>query len=274
MDTTIDLVMWCKNGGYCLNSVLKQIEKVIPSKVVHKKILVDDYSTDNTREIAKRHDWKVVYNNGKGVGDGANTALNHVDCEFFVSFEHDLVLANDWFEKIPPQIINNKGVGAAQGVRLPDHKLLRKLQEFKIEREQRVGRTTHSMDNTIYRTDVIRDVGGFPKLPGAGVDSILVHKVLKSGYRWITDFNVISIHLRKGIKEEIRHYYGYGLASPKVSLHDPSINLHRIILTFGFSPFQGFHIALTKHDWRLAFLYPVIRFATFWGYIKGIKSVY
>lgn len=273
MDTTIDLVMWCKNGGYCLDSVLKQIEKVIPSKVVHKKILVDDYSTDNTREVAKSHGWKVVYNKGKGIGDGANTALNHVDCDFFVSFEHDLVLAHDWFEKIPPQIIDNETVGAAQGIRLPDHKLLRKLQEFKIQRIKKDARMTHSMDNTMYRTDVVRSVGGFPRLPGAGVDSILVQNMLKSGYEWVTDFDVVSLHLRQGVREEIKHYKGYAVAAPMVSRHDPSINLHRMISTFCFSPFRGMEIAIKKRDWKLALLYPTIRFMVLRGYIQGMKNL-
>lgn len=272
MDATLDLVMWCKNGGWCLNPVLKKIDDVIPAEKVHKKILVDDRSIDNTREIAKMHNWKVVMNKGKGIGDGANTALSYVDCEYFVSFEQDLVLTKDWYKKIPPQIINDKNVAAAQGVRLPDHRLLRKLQEFKLERIQKDGRTTQSMDNTIYRTDVIRDFGGFPKLKGAGVDSILVQNVLKSGYKWITDVDVVSIHLRKGVKQEIRHYYGYAAAAPKVSVYDPSINFRRMILTFGFSPFRGVEIALKKRDWRLALLYPAIRFVILCGYSKGIKS--
>ncbi|MFX1464973.1 MAG: hypothetical protein ACFFA5_00670 [Promethearchaeota archaeon] len=128
------------------------------------------------------------------------------------------------------------------------------MQEFKIERARKDRRATHSRDNTIYRTDVIRSVGGFPKLPGAGVDSILVQNILKSGYKWITDFDVVSIHLRKGVKQEIRHYYGYANAAPKVSKHDPSINFCRIILTFGFSPFRGVEIAFKKREWRLALL--------------------
>lgn len=263
--------MWCKNGGYCLDRVFTQIETVIPDDVIHKKVLVDDQSTDNTREVAKSHNWIIISNEGKGVGDGANTALNHVDCKFFVSFEHDLVLADDWFEKIPPRIFEDESIGAAQGVRLPDHELLRKLQEFKIERERRESRVTHSMDNTIYRTSVIRSVGGFPRLPGAGVDSILVWNVLRAGYKWITDFNVVSTHLRKGVKEEVRHYYGYGRASPNVSFHDSTINLRRLLLTAGFSPFRGVHVAFDKRDWRLALLYPVIRFAALYGYLRGLK---
>ena len=273
MDITLDLVMWCKNGGWCLKPALQQIDNVIPTKIVHKKVLVDDYSIDDTREIAQKYNWKVVPNKGKGIGDGANTALSYVDCEYFISFEQDLVLANDWFKKIPQKIINDRNVAAAQGVRLPDHKLLRKLQEFKLQRIQKDGRTTQSMDNTIYRTDIIRSLGGFPKLPGAGVDSILVQNVLKSGYKWMTDFDVVSIHLRKGVKQEIRHYYGYANAAPKVSIHDPSINFRRMILTFGFSPFRGVEIAFKKRDWRLALLYPAIRFVILCGYTKGIKSL-
>lgn len=265
----LDLVMWCKNGVSCLNQVLTRINQVIPRGFVHKRILVDDYSTDTTTQIAEFCGWEVVSNKGKGIGAGANTALEHVDCEFFISFEHDLVLSKKWFPQIPLLLFNNEKAAAAQGIRVPNISLLRKLQEYKIERIQIDGRQTHSIDNTIYRTEIIRELGGFPSLPGMGVDSVLVQKVLKNGYNWLTDFNVVSTHLRNGIFQEIEHYYKYGLVAPVVSLHDPSINLQRMQQTFLYSPLRGFEIAVKKRDVRLWPLYCLIRFCVLAGYMRG-----
>jgi glycosyltransferase involved in cell wall biosynthesis len=88
----VDLVMWTKNGQATLPTVLKQIAKVIPSEFVNKKIISDDGSTDYTVEIAKSFGWSVFSNEGQGISDGANTALKHVESEYFISFEQDLIL--------------------------------------------------------------------------------------------------------------------------------------------------------------------------------------
>jgi len=83
--------MWTKNGANTLPSVLKRINEVIPGEFVGQKIIVDDKSTDNTREIAKTFGWTVVFNEGTGISDGVNTALKHVSSEYFISFEQDLL---------------------------------------------------------------------------------------------------------------------------------------------------------------------------------------
>jgi hypothetical protein len=41
-------------------------------------MVIDDQSKDNTVDIATQYGWKVIKNEGKGIGDGANTALKNV----------------------------------------------------------------------------------------------------------------------------------------------------------------------------------------------------
>ena len=74
----VDLVMWTLNGEKTLPLVLSRINKVIPIEVVNQKLIVDDGSKDNTVTIAKKYGWNVIKNEGKGISDGANTALKHV----------------------------------------------------------------------------------------------------------------------------------------------------------------------------------------------------
>lgn len=112
----VDLVTWTKNGAETLPLVLKRIDETLPSEFINKQLIVDDQSTDNTREIAKAFGWAVVSNEGKGISDGANTALKRVESEYFVSFEQDLLLARDWWEKIPPYLSDSR-VAIASGIR-------------------------------------------------------------------------------------------------------------------------------------------------------------
>jgi len=118
----IDLVMWTKNGAGTLPLVFNRISEVIPNKFVNNRIVVDDHSTDHTREIAKSFGWNVILNEGSGISDGANTALKYVKSEFFISFEQDLLLAKNWWEKIP-KLLGKEKVAIASGIRLPNKPL-------------------------------------------------------------------------------------------------------------------------------------------------------
>ena len=154
----VDLVMWAKNGAETLPFVLKRIGEVIPDEFVNNRIIVDDNSTDDTREITRTFGWKVALNEGTGISDGANTALKRVETEFFISFEQDLLLAKDWWNKVPPLLLEKENVAVASGIRIPDNpSVLRRLHEYITEnyREESRRDPTHfygkTLDNAIYK---------------------------------------------------------------------------------------------------------------------------
>src|SRR4030067_1655620 len=196
----VDLVMWTKNGSETLPLTLKRIGEVIPKAVVNKRIIVDDDSSDNTRQIATALGWTVIPNKGHGISDGANTALANVNSEFFISFEQDLLLARDWWNRIPP-LLENPKVAAASGIRFADKpRGIRKLQQYvakKYRGEANLASWLRSrqtaaftlgktLDNTIYKTSTIKSLGGFPMTRvNAGVDTILAYEIDQAGYEWI-----------------------------------------------------------------------------------------
>lgn len=284
----VDLVMWTKNGAETLPLVLKRISEVIPAEAVNQRIIVDDRSTDNTREIAKSFDWTVIFNEGKGISDGANTALKHVISEYFISFEQDLLLARDWWEKIPPYLENPK-VAAASGMRFASKpEGIRKLQQYVAKkyrgestlspwlraREMSAFTLGKTLDNTIYKTKIIRSIGGFPKLRvNAGVDTILAYKIEKAGFQWIVDYNVQSIHIRHGLINELHHQYWYG-----TQLHEiwnrievetdkpPPVTRLSVISRFFISPFTGLFVAVKTKEPTITLIHPLVRFY----YMKGL----
>src|SRR3972149_1512678 len=109
----VDVVMWTKNGEFFLPTVLQRIDEGIPSESVSNKIMIDDHSTDGTAKIATSHNWKVYPNPEGGVSSGANEALRRVRSRRFISVEQDLVLAKDWWEKIPSMLEGGKVVAAS-----------------------------------------------------------------------------------------------------------------------------------------------------------------
>lgn len=283
MPCKVDLVMWTKNGAETLPFVLKRISEVIPDKFVNQRLIVDDHSTDETREIAESFGWTVIFNEGRGISDGASTALKHVTSEYFISFEQDLLLARDWWEKIPKHLSDPK-IAVASGVRIPKQPLaLKKLQEYVIEKYEKkrdkfesflYGKT---LDNTIYKTKIIRLLGGFPRLRiSAGIDNVLAQHIHIKGFEWKVDYSVRSTHLRKGLKDELAHYYWYGTCSCQLEyiLFNRPCDLKGVVSRAFFSPFRGLHIAVKKKVPEAVYIYPLIRFTILSGVLCGRKLVH
>ncbi len=277
----IDLVMWTKNGAATLPFVLKRINEVIPSEFVNRRIIVDDHSFDSTREIAQAHNWNVVFNEGTGISDGANTAFKLVESAFFISFEQDLLLAVDWWKKIIPYMSNPK-ICVASGVRLPNQpSTVRKIEEYTLERYQRSKKGVQAflygktLDNTIYRTQVVRALGGFPKLAiSAGVDNVLAEQVRLKKLEWKVDFDVRSVHLRKGLRQELAHSYWYGTCFNVLDpiLFKRRVDVRSFIIRFVLSPVRGLDIALKKASPEAILVYPLMRLAVLRGVLAGLKQ--
>ena len=251
----VDLVMWTFNGEKTLGVVLKQIGAVIPKECINQKIIVDDNSSDSTVKIALSHGWQVHPNKGKGISDGANTALNLVASDYFCSFEQDVVLSNDWWVEVQELIKEND---VACGIRLPDKpEALRKIEEYAHEKYRKNGLYCTTIDNTIYKTEVVRKVGGYPNInSNVGVDSALAQKIKDYGFCWITTFDLVSVHLRNGLKGELHHNFWYGKEAGNLS--DDGKRLL-------FSPIRALIIAWKKHSVDVLFLYPLLKLAKFIG---------
>lgn len=294
MINKVDLVVWTKNGAETLPIVLKRIAEVIPSKFVNKRVIVDDHSSDNTREIARSFGWNVVFNEGKGISDGANTALKHVKSEYFISFEQDLLLAHDWWERIPPYLQNPK-VAVASGMRFANKPLgVRRLQQYVAKkyrgeaelaswlrtRQMAAFTLGKTLDNTIYKTKAIKKLGGFPKMQvNAGVDAVLAYKVGQAGYFWIVDYNVQSNHLRQGLRQELHHQYWYATQLYEIwrrieteTNKPPPITKSGIIFRFCLSPFTGLFMALKTKEPTIAYIHPLIRFYYMKGLLEASKT--
>lgn len=216
-----DLVMWAKNGSGTLPAVLKQINKVLPKEEINNKIMIDDHSTDNTRQIGCEHGWTVIINKGHGISSAANTALNSVETETFCSFEQDLLLSDEWFKKVYP-LIRKQNVAVASGVRIASGPSAVRSIETQTHKEYiaklskgLIEKTLHgkSIDNTVYKTDFMRSIGGFGSFKAnAGHDYDICLKLLKKqNQQWEVNYDAVSLHLRpNSYTYDLKHQRWYG----------------------------------------------------------------
>jgi hypothetical protein len=255
--------MWTKNGAKTLPNVLKRIDEVVPEEVVCHKTLVDDHSVDNTVKVAEEFGWQVCPNPKTGVSSGANEALRHVDTDTFASFEQDLLLSRAWWSKIPKQL--NGNVAVVSGLRFSvSPKYLKTLQIYGLKKF-----LPTTLDNTVWRTKVVRDVGGFPDSPtSAGVDTLMMQKIRDGGWNWVVDRSVQSIHLQDGLRGEIKRQYWYGLAHNTVKKHVSIPSKITVILRCLLSPLSALEITVATRTPEIVFVYPLLRLSHVKGMLK------
>jgi len=259
-----DLVMWAKNGAATLPQVLACIDEVVPRENVCHRILVDDHSVDDTVKIAKEFGWQVYPNPQSGISSGANEALRHVDMEYFVSFEQDLLLSESWWSKVVPHLKDN--VAVVSGLRfsiLPTY--LKKLQIYSLRKF-----VPATLDNTLWATKVVRSVGGFPDLPcSSGVDRVMLQKILDAGWNWVVDCSVQSEHLHSGLTSEMKRQYWYGLAYNPVKKYVVGPSKFTVMLHCFLSPLIGLKIMVNVHSPQVVFAYPLLRLSHVWGMLRS-----
>lgn len=144
-------------------------------------------------------------------------------------------------------------IAVAQGIRLPTDKAL----SFLIHRKD--GGLAYSLDNTLYRTEIIRSLGGFPQVCLTCTDGLLKRRVEAAGYFWAIDTTLQSRHLKNGIRDYWKHWMKMQkLCSCSNKCYAPRNNVYlaRCFLT---SPVRAVDLALESGLLRMLFVYPYHR---------------
>jgi len=260
----IDVCLWTKNGSLTLPQVLKRIDNVIPASVVNRRFIVDDFSLDDTKEIASKFGYDIIKNCGVGVSDAANTALNNVETELFIGVEQDVLLASDFFPKIYG-LMKRSNASIVSGVRVASHPLVGAADFYALSHDCFCG---HSIDNTLYVKHDLVSVGGFPKVnQKACSDSVLALKLDKCGLKWSVARDVVSIHLRDSVFQELKHQYWYGHSSRFLGEFsgDRRYGFFSDFMRLVASPVRGFQIAFQSGNGLAVLYYPLLRFVSFLG---------
>ena len=255
----------------------KNIEKTIKSilnlnyKGKKKIIVVDDMSTDRTKEIVKK--FKNVKFVEKGYHGGKvssiNLGLKYVDTDLFCILDADTYFERDAINRLTGYFDDEK-VGAVLAALKVENKkgIIPRLQVIeyffsvflrKIQSYYQGLMTTHGA--TLFRTSAVREVGEFDENnPTEDMDIAL--RLIKKGYKIESDLNasaytIVPETFFKLLKQRMRWYGGF--------IYN-SIIKHRDIL------FKRKYFGLNYISYPLSYFWIGLAFLLVYGITKSIIS--
>ena len=237
-----DISMPTFNSVKLLPVVLPQIEKVIPASAIHKKFIIDNFSTDDTMEVTESLGWTAIRNKIKGVENAQKYGFSLVETECYAVFEHDVFLAENWFKIIPPLVYSGE-YDVAQGIRIVEIRGFRDADIYDYD-----SRIVTSQDNAFYRI-------GKDGLPLYDIWGLNYKGAPKGGMkivRYCVRRDVCSRHLKGNLTDCLmRFYFIYRFAN---------LSVFSLLRYFVSSPFLSLKIFKSTHGLSVLFVYPMERF--------------
>ncbi|MCI0497212.1 MAG: glycosyltransferase family 2 protein [Thermoplasmata archaeon] len=247
----VDYIVPTWNSARTLDGCLASIEaNGRPARI----LVVDNRSTDGTREIAKEHRCLII-DDEVSLGSARRKGLDAAMTEWIGFVDSDVVLCEGWFDSLSAQI--DERTGAIHGEKLPVWEPFRTAhREHMVEvfsrgplRKSPGGRGY--TDNTLVRRELAlrADIEGI----NAFEDFLITQEVLKAGYEWLHVPVFVDHH--EGWETFLRKP-GWHTAGLLWLLHRGEIGTRRFLRTFllnhtGWYLLDGAQKAVRYRDGRL-----------------------
>jgi len=212
--------------GRCINSLLALD---YPSFEI---IVVDNGSTDKTRDIISRYPVKMVVEQKRGAYAARNTGIRLAEGEIIAFTDSDCVVDKDWLKNLVKNYSDEK-VGGVGGHLLP-YKPDNIIEEFLSFSPLRIFHSSETVviqreanrflsgalgsANMSYRKKVLEEVGGFCEDFTVFCGSYdLCWRIQKTGYEVIYEPRAIAYHkLRGSLSQLVKQFFLFGKCQPQL----------------------------------------------------------
>lgn len=223
MNNQISLLIPVLNAGHGWQSVVDSVQS--QNIIIHKKLIIDSGSTDNTVKIARQSGFEIIKITKAEFNHGATRQLlvdRVPESDICVFLTQDAILASPDSLLNMVKVFDDPEIGMAYGRQLP-HKNAKTLESHarlynypdqsnvrSYNDKDRLGFKVFFCSNSFaaYRRSALMGVGGFPFNSIMGEDAIVAAKMLKAGFKkaYVAEATVYHSHSYK-LKEEFERYF-------------------------------------------------------------------
>jgi cellulose synthase/poly-beta-1,6-N-acetylglucosamine synthase-like glycosyltransferase len=265
-------------------------------------IVVDDGSTDATKEIVQASPARYICQENAGPAKARNTGWKAAAGEIIFFTDSDCIPEEAWLSKMVAHYTDEAvgGVGGSYDIANKDNWLASCIHEEIVQRHLKMPENVDYLGsfNLSYRKKVLEEVGGFDESyrMASGEDNDLAYRVKKRGYKLVFDreakvAHYHPSHLCKYLRQQFWH--GYWRMKIYSDHHDmiggdayggmfdfiqPPLSLFTLaLLPLLFFPMVRYLVfALIAAQMMLQFRLPfaVIRRTGQWGYLALAAATY
>lgn len=215
----ISVIVPVYNGAQTIASCLKALLNQTVPRSQYEVIVVDDGSTDETREVVKRFDVRLLSQPNRGPAAARNFGASQARGEILLFTDADCVPKRDWIEAMLKPFADLEIVGAKGVYKTRQRELIARFVQIEYEDKYDKMRKDKYIDfvdtySAAYRKTVFEENGGFdPTFPRAsGEDVEFSYRLAQRGYKMVfvpqavvyhRHVNSIGGYLRR------KYYVGY-----------------------------------------------------------------
>jgi glycosyltransferase involved in cell wall biosynthesis len=208
-----------RNIAKCIESVLKAAEEFDASEIV----LVDSASTDRTVEIAAEYPIRILQLDSSSPfspAAGFYTGFLNTKGKYIQFQCGDTVLDENWFRNALPILEKDERVAGVAGIVTQEPYDTRTAKRYvDYHKNLSVGEVTWFAGDTLFKRDVLLEVGTFNPHLLAGEEGELCYRVLDKGYKLLRLPHHMSHHLgcdKEPYLSYIKKTFRYAMAQGQI----------------------------------------------------------
>ncbi len=247
------------NRKYVLEEALLSLNKVDYPRDLLKVVVVNDGSSDGTKELLKRiknrlnYEFRSYNEKRKGISHAKNTAIKKSKGEVIISTDDDCLFEKTWLKKLIKPL-ENDSVGSVGGPdrAIKDEHVLAKSVDFAFSSfigsggihgrflKVKLGKFYPPGCNMAFKRKLVKQIGFFDETLAPGEDTDYNHRIEKAGYKLIYVPTAFVWHRpRNSIRRFIPYIFKRGKARVEIIRRYPEYKeyiyyLPAIIVVVGF----------------------------------------
>lgn len=202
----VSVIVPVYNGESTIERCLDSIMAIKYPQEKLEVIVVDDDSTDKTRELTKNYSIQLVRKEHGGYPSTMNTGIRVAKGDIILNIDSDTYISEDWLLKTITEFQETKvGIVGGYVATAPTSNFWAKMAGFESEdRSDRINSkyvdfVTSSC--TLYRKELLTDVGLFDETLRRGSDEDLAQRALKVGWKIVFRKDAMCYHVWDPLKQ-------------------------------------------------------------------------